>query len=434
MDKYWEGSQMDELKRCVERETLFSLLLYRLNRTFYPLAKRSFTEQNAEIDVAFATYSHFFDLPFGKDKKEKNEIIKLYVAFRLALTTRIVEELLPLSETRKEQLKRALNPDVTKSFGDIFDGKRNAVALFSAPFTDLEKPMAQVLTLMGKEIKTNLLPALDFFQEETKLFGKAVIEEIKRFTPSFQMTETTFADKTVKTIPPLLMECILESMGHSYGSIVTESAQTLSPLSPYFFSLMKKGPTKDTYLFFYRYLVFRAYILAYFAAYLWQQPRLVNTVRDGVFKAPHFTHWLRGALANRHLLSEELVIQKELVQGYADFMSQWIFFDPGNTEMYFRYLPKFPMAISDVTERDSFSLHTRRLFTILGKGLSHDLTDREISFLVNETGVYMNNLSRSCYFAYTMGFRKPSDFISEQYKEKPVKNSLWKGIGKIFGI
>lgn len=425
---------MEETRRTEEKKKLWRILLRRFNRAFYPLARKSFTDSGKPLDGAFEAFTAGRGLSLCAEKPVRDEVVRKYVSFRLALASLRAEEMLAETEEDRRKLRSRLDFDIPRSFTDVFGGQLKAVALYRQPF-DGEAANRSLLALIGEEAGCSLGGAADFFRKETELYEAAVREEILRYKASFDMVAPDFRTAEDGDIPETLLCCFMEDLGRSYGNVLCESAAVMEPLSQACFALFEGRKKKETYLFLYRFLVFRVYAAAYFASYLWNDRELLNSFRDGALNAEPILHCIRGGVVRDFLTTEELAVDRELYRAMAEFMAQWKMFDPEDGERYYRPVPYFPMAVSEKLEKKSFERTAEKLYAGLMPAWKDNLTRREKYFLNGELRAFLNNLSRSLYFSHDMTFRTAADFVSDRYRPREEKKSKsWlRGLVKLFG-
>lgn len=316
----------------------------------------------------------------------------------------------------------------------MFERKTEAAALYRTS-ADKVRAAEAVLGLLGEEVHCDLSPMLDFFRPETEGYEEAVREEILRYGECFSLVAPDFADLTAAPVPKLLEECFLEEMGSSYGKIICGNAAMAEPLSRLCLAPADGRKRKESYLFLYRYLLFRVYAASYFAACLWEDRGLVSFFRDGALNSEPLLRCIRGGLAKDFLSAEDLTPGRDLYRAIDGFMSRWKMFDPEEPDRYYRYTPDFLRAVSAGTEAESFGRRAETLFRALVPGFWDGLSRREKDSLTGELQMFLNNLSRSLYFSRDMGFRTAADFVSDVYRprEKRGGGSWMKGLVRFFG-
>lgn len=428
------GVAMEEIRRTEEKRKLYRILLHRFNRAFYPLARKSCTDGSRPLDEAFRSFLEKGGLPLSREKKLRDEVIRKYVSFRLALAFRMAVDMLAHSEEARRRVRSCLDFDVPRSFTTVFERKTEAAALYRTS-ADKVRAAEAVLGLLGEEVHCDLSPMLDFFRPETEGYEEAVREEILRYGECFSLVAPDFADMTEAPVPKLLEECFLEEMGSSYGKIICGNAAMAEPLSRLCLAPADSRKRKESYLFLYRYLLFRVYAASYFAACLWEDRGLVSFFRDGALNSEPLLRCIRGGLAKDFLSAEDLTPGRDLYRAIDGFMSRWKMFDPEEPDRYYRYTPDFLRAVSAGTEAESFGRRAETLFRALVPGFWDGLSRREKDSLTGELQMFLNNLSRSLYFSRDMGFRTAADFVSDVYRprEKRSGGSWMKGLVRFFG-
>lgn len=406
----------DELNK--EKDALFQILLRRLNSQVYPLACQSFTQAGKCIDEALAQYISTQSLCEYKNKSRQNEIIRLYVLFRLELA-RSFGYTCCTSPFLQESLRNKFDFDTPSSFSTDFPNIYGLRQLLHFPIADPITWLLQVLTLLAKDIQYPLLPLFSFFRDETELYFKEIDHFFSRYMASMAFCDPAFTSKDISLPRPLLAALGID-LGHRQGDFIWHSAQSSFPLLQVVGNLLEKSP--EAHLFFYHYLVFRMYIFSFFASYLWQDPKLKHSIFNGLCQSPRLLRWMKKEILEYHLDGADFQVSQRLYLKIHMFMRQWSFFDPKNSACYYRYYPHFTVSIADRVNSNDFEKQLRILLTECAYPHTNwTIPDDLMHFLVQESQVFITNASHTAYFSYSMGLKHPKDFIASKETE-----SFWK--------
>ena len=419
---------MKDEELLVWKDRLMSRLVCSLNRHFYPLACESFSRAGVSLERAFLEKAQ--DILPKAAPKALGAAVRKYVHFRLALADRFLRSEAEGSPFLSFALAKEMDLDVTHQMAGSFASLREVLPDFFL----LSKEGAGISSLVSfleKEIGISLSPLADFFRVETEGYLSQMRADAGDFLSAMALCDPDFKEEKEK-LPYRLAQALAEEIGLSYSDQVWESAQMMASLDKAARNLISTH-TPAAACFLYRYALFRMEVLAFYGAYLWQDRKLKDAFFRGCLKGKAFTRWvkrmhMRGLLTPRDLyFSEKLYLKMNL------FMRQWAFFDPKNRKYYFKYFPNFTLSIEERTDEPDFD---KKVWLLL-EDLRRSIEGKEISppflhFLVQETRTYMVNMAHTMYFAYTMGLKRPGDFVAGKYRVDDAP-SLLNQIKRFFG-
>ena len=408
--------KVDELNK--EKDALFQILLHQLNSKVYPLACQSFTQPGKSIDTALSHVIASQSLHEYEDKERQNEIVRLYVLFRLELARSFGESLCDSSFLRSS-LQDKLHFTVPSSLDSDFPNVHKLREMLHFPIQDPVTWLLQILTLLAKDIQYPLLPLFPFLRDETDLYFQEIQRFFSLYKASMAFCDPAFDGKG-STLPQPLVEALGIHLGQKQGDFIWHSAQSSLPLLQVAGTLL--GPSPKAHLFFYHYLVFRMYVFSFFCSYLWQEPNWKHEVFNGLCQSPLLLRWVKKEILQNQAEASDFQISQRLYLKIHTFMRQWPFFDPKNQRCYYRYFPNFTMSIADKVNSDDFE---KRLQVLLQE-LAYPHTDWTIPdnlmhFLIQESQTFITNASHTAYFSYSMGLKHSKDFVAPKETE-----SLWK--------
>ena len=400
-----------------EKEALFRILLRRLNNQVYPMACQSFTKPGKSIDEALSQFISSQSLREYENQSRQNEIIRLYVLFRLELA-RSFGYSCSTSPFVKDALQGHLDFDTPSSFSTDLLNIHSLRQLLHFPIEDSVTWLLRVLTLLAKDIQYPLLPLFPFFRDETDGYLQEIIGFFSLYMASMAFCDPAFADKGTP-LPKPLLEALGIDLGHKQGDFIWHSAQAALPLLQVTGNLVEISP--EAHLFFYHYLVLRMYVFSFFGSYLWQDPKMKHSIFNGLCQSPRLIRWIKKEILEYQLKSSDFQVSQRLYLKIHMFMRQWPFFDPKKQNCYYRYYPNFTVSISNQVNSDDFEKQLR----ILLKECTYPHTDWTIPddlmhFLIQESQVFITNASHTAYFSYSMGLKHPKDFMAA-----PETESLW---------
>lgn len=414
---------------------LARILGERMEKAFYPAARRSFTSET-DVGTAFYAWAKAHELSFAENRHVLNDVIRKYVCFRLQLASKMARDLSAESHFLSSAFEGHLDFDTTRSLMSEFDAAEKAASLFKGPDFFTKSAVLEMLSLMTAEVKESLLPAADFFAPETEGFVHEARRILDLYIESLSFCDPDFRGREGK-LPLLLLKAIGTDLGLSQRNRIMESAKTMVPLDEMFSKMQKTEEGLPDTRFIYRYMLFRAYVPAFFASYLWQRRDMRDSIAEGILQSPSVARWVRRRVAAGDLLPEDIPVRQKMYLKIHMFMRQWAFFNPKNTRAYYRYFPDFAMRIADKASGDAFPAAAMKLMRELGKtreGNKRPFSKEIENFLIEETGDYVIQTAHTIYFTYGLSFRKPDDFVVSTLKELPIKHPFLAGIKKIFGL
>lgn len=116
------------------------------------------------------------------------------------------------------------------------------------------------------------------------------------------------------------------------------------------------------------------------------------------------------------------------------FLRQWAIFDPKKPQFYYHYFPDFTHSITARTEAEDFDARvTVLLQEILRITDADPLPPDTMGFLVQETKTFLVNMAHTVYFSYSLGLRRPEDFVAAKYRRNE-SSSLLHQIKRALGL
>ena len=401
---------MRDEELLVRKKGLSALLVHRMNRHFYPLACRSFSHEALSIDQAFAREAD------ALSAKERSMVLKKYVHFRLALAEMFLATEAELSPFLSLTLAEKLSLDVTGQFSKAFERVRDGLSYFSSSFEQPEAAVLPLVSLLAKETGLSLSPYLDFFTKETLPYIQVMRRDGKDFLDALTLCDPDYAGREEKRLPPFLYLTLGEMEGRSFAPQILESAQMLGTLEQ---CLAPLYPLRDAgrARFLYLYLRFRAHIFSFFVSYLWQERAMRPHILRGVLSSPEITRWVRR-MEMRGLFSEkDLEESQRFYLKVNMFLRQWAFFDPKRPRYFYRYFPNFTLSIEERVDAEDFDTHVIMLLQEIARAAGADPLPLDATgFLLQETKTYLVNIAHTVYFSYSLGLRRPEDFVMRKYR------------------
>ena len=418
---------MRDEELLVRKKELAALLVHRLNRHFYPLACRSFSLDALSIDQAFARRAD------ALSAKERSKVVKKYVHFRLALAEMFLTTKAEFSPFLSLTLAEKLSLDVTGQFSKEFERIRDGLSYFFSSFAQPEAGVLPLVSLLAKETGLSLSPYLDFFTKETLSYIKVMRRDGKDFLDALTLCDPDYAGHEEKRLPPFLYLALGEMEGQSFAPQILESAQMLGTLEKCLTPLYPPGNAGRAH-FLYLYLRFRAHVFAFFVSYLWQERAMRPHILRGVLSSPEITRWVRR-MEMRGLLSEKDLDESQRFYLKVNmFLRQWAIFDPKQPQYYYHYFPDFTHSITARTEAEDFDARVTVLLQEFLRITGADpLPPDAMGFLVQETKTYLVNMAHTVYFSYSLGLRRPEDFIAAKY-QRNEGSSLLHQIKRALGL
>lgn len=408
---------MRDEELLVRKKKLATLLLHRMNRHFYPLACRSFSHEALSIDQAFAWEAD------ALSAKERSKVLKKYVHFRLALAEMFLTTEAKSSPFLSLTLTEKLSLDVTGQFSKVFERVRDGLSYF---FSSTGKPEAGILplvSLLSLETGLSLSPYVDFFRKETLSY----IDRMQRDGTDF-LAALSFCDPEYHAgdtrLPAFLCLALGEAEGRALAAQVFESAQMLGTLEQ---CLSPLYPLKDAARarFLYAYVRFRAHVFSFFVSYLRQERAMRPAILRGALTSPCFTRWVHRMQMQGFLSDRDQEESQRFYLKVNMFLRQWAIFDPKKPQFYYHYFPYFTHSITARTEAEDFDVRVTVLLQEFLRITGADpLPPDAMGFLVQETKTYLVNMAHTVYFSYSLGLRRPEDFVAERYRRKEGSSLL----------
>lgn len=417
---------MRDEELLVRKKELATLLVHRMNRHFYPLACRSFSHEALSIDQAFAWEAD------ALSAKERAKVLKKYVHFRLALAEMFLTTEAKSSPFLSLTLTEKLSLDVTGQFSKVFERVRDGLSYF---FSSTGKPEAGILplvSLLSLETGLSLSPYVDFFRKETLSY----IDRMQRDGTDF-LAALSFCDPEYHAgdthLPAFLCLALGEAEGRALAAQVFESAQMLGTLEQ---CLSPLYPLKDAARarFFYAYVRFRAHVFSFFVSYLRQERAMRPAILRGALTSPCFARWVHRMQMQGFLSDRDQEESQRFYLKVNMFLRQWAIFDPKQPQYYYHYFPDFTHSITARTEAEDFDARvTVLLQEILRITGADPLPPDAMGFLVQETKTYLVNMAHTVYFSYSLGLRRPEDFVAARYRRNE-SSSLLHQIKRALGL
>lgn len=408
---------MKDEELLARKKRLSAILLHRLNRHFYPLACRSFSLDALSIDQALA------GVAVGLSARDRSIVVRMYVHFRLALAEMFLETEAEGSSFLSLTLAGKLSLDVTGQFSEAFERVRDGLSYF---FSSTGKPEAGILplvSLLSAETGLSLAPYVDFFRKETLSY----IDRMQRDGTDF-LAALSFCDPEYHAgdthLPDFLCLALGEAEGRALAAQVFESAQMLGTLEQ---CLSPLYPLKDAARarFLYAYVRFRAHVSSFFVSYLRQERAMRPAILSGVLTSPCFARWVHRMQMQGFLSDRDQEESQRFYLKVNMFLRQWAIFDPKQPQYYYHYFPDFTHSITARTEAEDFDARvTVLLQEILRITGADPLPPDAMGFLVQETKTYLVNMAHTVYFSYSLGLRRPEDFVAARYRRKEGSSLL----------
>lgn len=408
---------MRDEELLVRKKELATLLVHRMNRHFYPLACRSFSHEALSIDQAFAWEAD------ALSAKERSKVLKKYVHFRLALAEMFLTTEAKSSPFLSLTLTEKLSLDVTGQFSKVFERIRDGLSYF---FSSTGKPEAGILplvSLLSLETGLSLSPYVDFFRKETLSY----IDRMQRDGTDF-LAALSFCDPEYHAgdtrLPAFLCLALGEAEGRALAAQVFESAQMLGTLEQCLSSLY---PLKDAARarFLYAYMRFRAHVSSFFVSYLRQERAMRPAILSGALTSPCFARWVHRIQMQGFLSDKDQEESQRFYLKVNMFLRQWAIFDPKQPQYYYHYFPDFTHSITARTEAEDFDARVTVLLQEFLRITGADpLPPDAMGFLVQETKTYLVNMAHTVYFSYSLGLRRPEDFVAARYRRNEGSSLL----------
>lgn len=408
---------MRDEELLVRKKELATLLVHRMNRHFYPLACRSFSHEALSIDQAFAWEAD------ALSAKERSKVLKKYVHFRLALAQMFLTTEAKSSPFLSLTLTEKLSLDVTGQFSKVFERVRDGLSYFFSSTGKPETGILPLVSLLSLETRLSLSPYVDFFRKETLSY----IDRMQRDGTDF-LAALSFCDPEYHAgdthLPAFLCLALGEAEGRALAAQVFESAQMLGTLEQ---CLSPLYPLKDAARarFLYAYVRFRAHVFSFFVSYLRQERAMRPAILSGALTSPCFARWVHRMQMQGFLSDRDQEESQRFYLKVNMFLRQWAIFDPKQPQYYYHYFPDFTHSITARTEAEDFDARvTVLLQEILRITGADPLPPDAMGFLVQETKTYLVNMAHTVYFSYSLGLRRPEDFVAARYRRKEGSSLL----------
>ena len=393
---------MRDEELLVRKKELTALLVHRMNRHFYPLACRSFSHEALSIDQAFAREAD------ALSAKERSKVLKKYVHFRLALAEMFLTAEAKSSPFLSLTLAEKLSLDVTGQFSKAFERVRDGLSYFSSSFEQPEAAVLPLVSLLAKETGLSLSPYMDFFTKETLPYIQVMRRDGKEFLGALTLCGPDYAGREEKRLPPFLYLALGEMEGRSFTPQILEHD-----------FLQQYDDIR------YLYLRFRTHIFSFFVSYLWQERAMRPHILRGVLSSPEITRWVRR-MEMRGLFSEkDLEESQRFYLKVNMFLRQWAFFDPKQPRYFYRYFPNFTLSIEERVDAEDFDTNVIVLLQEIVRAAGADPLPLDATgFLLQETKTYLVNMAHTVYFSYSLGLRRPEDFVAARYRRNESSSLL----------
>lgn len=408
---------MKDEELLARKKRLSAILLHRLNRHFYPLACRSFSLDALSIDQAFS------GVAAGLSARDRSVVVRMYVHFRLALAEMFLETEAEDSSFLSLTLAGKLSLDVTGQFSEALPHLRDGLSYFFSSTGNPEAGILPLVSLLSAETGLSLSPYVDFFRKETLSY----IDRMQRDGTDF-LAALSFCDPEYHAgdtrLPAFLCLALGEAEGRALAAQVFESAQMLGTLEQCLSSLY---PLKDAarVRFLYAYVRFRAHVFSFFVSYLRQERAMRPAILRGALTSPCFTRWVHRMQMQGFLSDRDQEESQRFYLKVNMFLRQWAIFDSKQPQYYYHYFPDFTHSITARTEAEDFDARvTVLLQEILRITGADPLPPDAMGFLVQETKTYLVNMAHTVYFSYSLGLRRPEDFVATRYRRKEGSSLL----------
>lgn len=289
-----------------------------------------------------------------------------------------------------------------------------------------------LVSLLSLETGLSLSPYVDFFRKETLSY----IDRMQRDGTDF-LAALSFCDPEYHAgdtrLPAFLCLALGEAEGRALAAQVFESAQMLGTLEQ---CLSPLYPLKDAARarFLYAYVRFRAHVLSFFVSYLRQERAMRPAILSGALTSPCFARWVHRMQMQGFLSDRDQEESQRFYLKVNMFLRQWAIFDPKQSQYYYHYFPDFTHSITARTEAEDFDARvTVLLQEILRITGADPLPPDAMGFLVQETKTYLVNMAHTVYFSYSLGLRRPEDFVAARYRRKE-SSSLLHQIKRALGL
>ena len=145
----------------------------------------------------------------------------------------------------------------------------------------------------------------------------------------------------------------------------------------------------------------------------------------GVLTSPCSARWVHRMQMQGFLSDRDQEESQRFYLKVNMFLRQWAIFDPKQPQYYYHYFPDFTHSITARTEAEDFDARvTVLLQEILRITGADPLPPNAMGFLVQETKTYLVNMAHTVYFSYSLGLRRPEDFVATRYQRKEGSSFL----------
>ncbi len=145
----------------------------------------------------------------------------------------------------------------------------------------------------------------------------------------------------------------------------------------------------------------------------------------GALTSPCFARWVHRMQMQGFLSDRDQEESQRFYLKVNMFLRQWAIFDPKQPQYYDHYFPDFTHSITARTEAEDFDARvTVLLQEILRITGADPLSPDAMGFLVQETKTYLVNMAHTVYFSYSLGLRRPEDFVAARYRRKEGSSLL----------
>ena len=145
----------------------------------------------------------------------------------------------------------------------------------------------------------------------------------------------------------------------------------------------------------------------------------------GVLTSPCFARWVHRMQMQGFLSDRDQEESQRFYLKVNMFLRQWAIFDPKQPQYYYHYFPDFTHSITARTEAEDFDARVTVLLQEILRITSADpLPPDAMGFLVQETKTYLVNMAHTVYFSYSLGLRRPEDFVATRYRRKEGSSLL----------
>ena len=154
----------------------------------------------------------------------------------------------------------------------------------------------------------------------------------------------------------------------------------------------------------------------------------------GALTSPEITRWVHRMEMQGLLSEKDLEESQRFYLKVNMFLRQWAFFDPKKPRYFYRYFPNFTLSIEERVDAEDFDAHVIVLLQEIVRAAGADPLPLDATgFLLQETKTYLVNMAHTVYFSYTLGLRRPEDFVMRKYR-RDDSPSLLNQIKRVLGL